>query len=152
MESGLVGSGWSIYYCGCLTLLLLVFNNLNKIKGTLDHEEECYYCEFPAIFNFGDSNSDTGGLTAAFPAAVSKPYGDTFFHEPVGRYSDGRVIIDFIGTYPLYKFYAFFSYAASINIHKPVYILTSYIICYMVLVMLDHMVGLHHLSLYIALV
>ncbi|KAL9369643.1 hypothetical protein Peur_040842 [Populus x canadensis] len=23
-------------------------------------------CEFPAIFNFGDSNSDTGGLAASF--------------------------------------------------------------------------------------
>ncbi|KAH1068034.1 hypothetical protein GLYMA_03G006100v4 [Glycine max] len=23
-------------------------------------------CNFPAIFNFGDSNSDTGGLSAAF--------------------------------------------------------------------------------------
>ena len=26
-------------------------------------------CEFPAIFNFGDSNSDTGGLSAAFGQA-----------------------------------------------------------------------------------
>uniref|UniRef100_A0A6N2KRS3 GDSL esterase/lipase n=1 Tax=Salix viminalis TaxID=40686 RepID=A0A6N2KRS3_SALVM len=23
-------------------------------------------CEFPAIYNFGDSNSDTGGISAAF--------------------------------------------------------------------------------------
>lgn len=55
-------------------------------------------CHFPAIFNFGDSNSDTGGLAAAFPHAVSEPYGETFFHETVGRYSDGRVLLDFIGT------------------------------------------------------
>ena len=26
-------------------------------------------CHFPAVFNFGDSNSDTGGLSAAFGAA-----------------------------------------------------------------------------------
>ncbi|XP_048331436.2 esterase-like isoform X2 [Ziziphus jujuba] len=55
-------------------------------------------CEFPAIFNFGDSNSDTGGLAAAFPAFLYKPYGETFFHKPAGRTSDGRLIIDFIAN------------------------------------------------------
>lgn len=52
-------------------------------------------CDFPAIFNFGDSNSDTGGLSAAFGQAPS-PNGETYFHHPAGRYSDGRLIIDFI--------------------------------------------------------
>ncbi|KAJ1422414.1 SGNH hydrolase superfamily [Sesbania bispinosa] len=55
-------------------------------------------CGFPAIFNFGDSNSDTGCMSAAFyPAAL--PYGETFFHEPAGRASDGRLIIDFIAQH-----------------------------------------------------
>ncbi|KAH9311366.1 hypothetical protein KI387_026401, partial [Taxus chinensis] len=52
-------------------------------------------CQFPAIFNFGDSNSDTGGFYAAFPG-LSLPYGMTFFHEPSGRASDGRLVVDFI--------------------------------------------------------
>ncbi|XP_047332939.1 GDSL esterase/lipase At3g26430 [Impatiens glandulifera] len=52
-------------------------------------------CAFPAIFNFGDSNSDTGGLSSAFGQAPS-PNGETYFHSPSGRYSDGRLIIDFI--------------------------------------------------------
>ncbi|KAK7829575.1 gdsl esterase/lipase [Quercus suber] len=52
-------------------------------------------CDFPAIYNFGDSNSDTGGISAAFYAA-GQPSGETFFHQPVGRASDGRLIIDFI--------------------------------------------------------
>ncbi|KAF2291392.1 hypothetical protein GH714_023551 [Hevea brasiliensis] len=52
-------------------------------------------CDFPAIFNFGDSNSDTGGLAAAF-SPPNSPFGETFFHMPAGRYSDGRLIIDFI--------------------------------------------------------
>lgn len=55
-----------------------------------------YASGFPAIFNFGDSNSDTGGLSAAFSPRNS-PYGQTFFQMPVGRCSDGRLIIDFIG-------------------------------------------------------
>ncbi|ESQ32842.1 hypothetical protein EUTSA_v10004667mg [Eutrema salsugineum] len=52
-------------------------------------------CGFPAIFNFGDSNSDTGGLSAAFGQAPY-PNGQTFFHSPSGRFSDGRLIVDFI--------------------------------------------------------
>ncbi|GMI75052.1 hypothetical protein like AT3G26430 [Hibiscus trionum] len=52
-------------------------------------------CSFPAIFNFGDSNSDTGGLSAAFGQAPA-PNGETYFHTPAGRYSDGRLIIDFV--------------------------------------------------------
>ncbi|KAI9093627.1 hypothetical protein K1719_027076 [Acacia pycnantha] len=52
-------------------------------------------CDFPAIFNFGDSNSDTGGLSAAFGQA-GPPHGESFFHHPAGRYCDGRLVIDFI--------------------------------------------------------
>ncbi|VVA94417.1 unnamed protein product [Arabis nemorensis] len=52
-------------------------------------------CHFPAIFNFGDSNSDTGGLSAAFGQA-GPPHGASFFGSPAGRYCDGRLVIDFI--------------------------------------------------------
>ncbi|XP_022759573.1 GDSL esterase/lipase At4g01130 [Durio zibethinus] len=51
--------------------------------------------EFKAIFNFGDSNSDTGGFWAAFPAQ-SGPFGMTYFEKPSGRATDGRVIVDFL--------------------------------------------------------
>ncbi|KAK7258552.1 hypothetical protein RIF29_24132 [Crotalaria pallida] len=57
----------------------------------LSHSE----CEFKAIFNFGDSNSDTGGFFSAFPAE-SGPFGMTYFKKPVGRASDGRLIVDFL--------------------------------------------------------
>ncbi|XP_066395106.1 GDSL esterase/lipase ACHE-like [Miscanthus floridulus] len=52
-------------------------------------------CHFPAVFNFGDSNSDTGGLSSLFGAAPP-PNGRTFFGMPTGRYCDGRLVIDFI--------------------------------------------------------
>ncbi|XP_050374175.1 GDSL esterase/lipase At5g14450-like [Argentina anserina] len=52
-------------------------------------------CHIPAIYNFGDSNSDTGGLSAVFHQLPS-PYGNTFFGKPSGRFSDGRLMIDFI--------------------------------------------------------
>ncbi|BBN15767.1 protein MpFUT [Marchantia polymorpha subsp. ruderalis] len=54
---------------------------------------------FPAIFNFGDSTSDTGNLAASFPGftpAEYPPYGDTYPGKPSNRYSDGRLLIDFI--------------------------------------------------------
>ncbi|KAL6978248.1 hypothetical protein U1Q18_041040 [Sarracenia purpurea var. burkii] len=52
-------------------------------------------CSFPAIYNFGDSNSDTGAFSAAiYPQ--QPPYGETFFRKPTGRASDGRLLIDFI--------------------------------------------------------
>lgn len=52
-------------------------------------------CDFPAIYNFGDSNSDTGSVSAVF-GRLHPPYGNTFFRKPSGRYSDGRLVIDFI--------------------------------------------------------
>jgi phospholipase/lecithinase/hemolysin len=51
-------------------------------------------CGFPAIFNFGDSNSDTGAASATF-GRLPPPNGRTFFGKPSGRYSDGRLMIDF---------------------------------------------------------
>lgn len=43
-------------------------------------------CDFPAIFNFGASNADTGGYAAAFPP-LPLPYGETYFHRSTGRFS-----------------------------------------------------------------
>ncbi|KAK1267900.1 GDSL esterase/lipase [Acorus gramineus] len=56
---------------------------------------------FPAIFNFGDSLSDTGNLKRINVSSVLRlvnrfPYGETSFNYPTGRFSDGRVIIDFV--------------------------------------------------------
>lgn len=57
-------------------------------------------CDFPAIFNLGDSNSDTGGLSASIIQAPW-PHGISYFHMPAGRYSDGRLIIDFMGMFSI---------------------------------------------------
>ncbi|KAL5701636.1 acetylajmaline esterase [Ranunculus cassubicifolius] len=51
---------------------------------------------YPAAFNFGDSNSDTGNLVAGTVAELDPPYGHTFFHQPSGRFCDGRLVIDFL--------------------------------------------------------
>ncbi|CAH2034203.1 unnamed protein product [Thlaspi arvense] len=59
---------------------------------------------FGSIISFGDSIADTGnliGLSAPgeFPLSAFPPYGETFFHYPTGRFSDGRLVIDFIAEF-----------------------------------------------------
>ena len=59
---------------------------------------------FTSIFSFGDSFADTGNWYLASPSpqhCFFPPYGQTFFHHVSGRCSDGRLIIDFIGSVSL---------------------------------------------------
>ncbi|WCJ43193.1 GDSL-like Lipase/Acylhydrolase superfamily protein [Euphorbia peplus] len=51
---------------------------------------------YPAVFNFGDSNSDTGDLTAALGFLLDPPNGQNYFKTPTGRFCDGRLIVDFL--------------------------------------------------------
>ncbi|KAL8236121.1 hypothetical protein R6Q59_017202 [Mikania micrantha] len=64
------------------------------------HANGCY----TSIISFGDSLADTGNLKRLVsptsnsqpPHFMFPPYGETFFHKPTGRCSNGRLIIDFI--------------------------------------------------------
>jgi len=49
----------------------------------------------PILINFGDSNSDTGGVLAGVGLPIGLPHGITFFHRGTGRLGDGRLIVDF---------------------------------------------------------
>ncbi|RVW72037.1 GDSL esterase/lipase [Vitis vinifera] len=56
---------------------------------------------FKRIYAFGDSYTDTGNTRSAtgpnaFTYVSNLPYGSTFFHHPTNRYSDGRLVIDFV--------------------------------------------------------
>lgn len=56
---------------------------------------------FGKIYAFGDSYTDTGNTGSAtgpssFSYVSNLPYGQTFFHHPTNRYSDGRLVIDFV--------------------------------------------------------
>lgn len=56
---------------------------------------------FDRIINFGDSISDTGNAYISSGNASTSigalPYGMTYFQKPTGRWTNGRVIIDFVG-------------------------------------------------------
>ncbi|XBI14784.1 hypothetical protein VPH35_057316 [Triticum aestivum] len=77
------------------TKLLMSVVLLVVLKRSAGARSDDSPCGFPAIFNLGDSNSDTGAFPALFPA-VQPPYGRTFFGMPAGRQSDGRLTIDFM--------------------------------------------------------
>lgn len=88
-KKGMVAVG--VVLVGAFSIFMAM--DQQKIMSTLDQSSGCH---FPPIYNFGDSNSDTGGRSAAF-TRVPPPYGMTFFGKPSGRFSDGRLIIDFMG-------------------------------------------------------
>lgn len=71
-----------------LTLFLLCFTLANSIDF-----------HYPAVFNFGDSNSDTGGLTAGLGFLLDPPNGQMYFKPPSGRFCDGRLIIDLLSNF-----------------------------------------------------
>ncbi|XP_024531379.1 GDSL esterase/lipase At3g26430 [Selaginella moellendorffii] len=79
------------------TLIPVVIVALVSLGQISRVASEC--ATFPALFNFGDSTSDTGGIQAAFPTfsqAEFAPYGMTFPGKPFLRYSDGRLGVDFL--------------------------------------------------------
>lgn len=55
---------------------------------------------YPAVFNFGDSNSDTGELTTGLGFELPLPYGQTYLKtSSTGRFCDGRLIVDFLSKF-----------------------------------------------------
>ncbi|PUZ55577.1 hypothetical protein GQ55_5G223600 [Panicum hallii var. hallii] len=56
---------------------------------------------YPRVFSFGDSLADTGNFRYYYgnnsgEPALRPPYGETFFRRATGRFSNGRLILDFI--------------------------------------------------------
>lgn len=50
----------------------------------------------PKLFVFGDSYADTGNIRKSLSSSWKQPYGLTFPGKPAGRFSDGRVLTDYI--------------------------------------------------------
>ncbi|OIT29725.1 PREDICTED: GDSL esterase/lipase At1g54790 [Nicotiana attenuata] len=73
----------------CFLHILALFFICLPLANTIDFN-------YPAVFNFGDSNSDTGGLVAGVGDRLEPPNGQTYFQKPSGRFCDGRLIIDFL--------------------------------------------------------
>ena len=50
------------------------------------------------LFVFGDSYADTGNVQKSVGSSWKEPYGITFPGKPAGRFSDGRVLTDYVGN------------------------------------------------------
>lgn len=78
---------FSLHISATFTILLLLSKSAN--------------CCFSRVFCFGDSISDTGNYLKSigdgYDPVRNLPYGETYFGHPTGRFSDGRIILDFIG-------------------------------------------------------
>ncbi|XP_071726519.1 GDSL esterase/lipase At1g28580-like isoform X3 [Rutidosis leptorrhynchoides] len=80
------------------------FTKLVMVLMLLNCTQDANGCYYKSIISFGDSLADTGNLKEELawkPKAQQyhfflPPYGETFFHKPTGRCSNGRLIIDFI--------------------------------------------------------
>ncbi|XP_021749086.1 acetylajmalan esterase-like [Chenopodium quinoa] len=80
-----------------LVFLLAIALSLHVIQGQVQPPID-------AIYQFGDSISDTGNLIrdnfiGEHSPFASLPYGQDFFHEATGRCSNGRLMIDFFAEY-----------------------------------------------------
>uniref|UniRef100_A0A1J3I7V0 GDSL esterase/lipase n=1 Tax=Noccaea caerulescens TaxID=107243 RepID=A0A1J3I7V0_NOCCA len=82
--------------------LVIFFLSTLFVITTVNSETQCR--NFKSIISFGDSIADTGNLLGLsdpndLPHVAFHPYGETFFHKPTGRFSNGRLIIDFMAEF-----------------------------------------------------
>ncbi|XP_039685791.1 GDSL esterase/lipase At5g03610 isoform X2 [Medicago truncatula] len=79
-----------------LPLLLLLFILSEVVEGT-KKSYGVYDKNSVKLFVFGDSYADTGNFMGS--PSYKQPYGITFPGKPAGRFSDGRVLTDYIGVF-----------------------------------------------------
>ncbi|XP_027942192.1 GDSL esterase/lipase At5g45910-like [Vigna unguiculata] len=101
-----------------ITILFTIIFTFGFLRNVLSRDTPL---PFEAIFNFGDSISDTGNSASHDPFPRNSPYGSTFFKSPAGRLSNGRLMIDFIaGAYGLPMLPAYLTIKKGTNIKKGV--------------------------------
>lgn len=87
----------SLYSLLCVATILLSSARCNNGEPSVPQHK--------ALFVFGDSLFDPGNnqyLTNGIkPQTSNWPYGETYFNYPTGRFSDGRILPDFIGLISL---------------------------------------------------
>ncbi|KAH7854212.1 hypothetical protein Vadar_011433 [Vaccinium darrowii] len=88
----------------CFFLLLL--SEMQGVQGSSSHHHRHRHHEHRAVYGFhpkelfvfGDSYADTGN-SPKNASSWEVPYGITFPGKPDGRYSDGRILTDFLAKY-----------------------------------------------------
>ncbi|XP_043703088.1 GDSL esterase/lipase At5g03610-like isoform X2 [Telopea speciosissima] len=85
-------------------VLLCLFNLLTGIQGfqsSVQHLQQNGHKRlgFSKLFVFGDSYADTGNIGKSVSSSWRPPYGITFPGKPAGRFSDGRILTDYIASF-----------------------------------------------------
>ena len=94
-------------------LLSLLIVSIRGVAGS------CY----TSIYSFGDSYVDSGNmqyLDADVFGCYVPPFGESYFHLPTGRCSNGRLIVDLTGTHTC--IYACLHYSLSFIYSTPNYV------------------------------
>ncbi|KAI9087597.1 hypothetical protein K1719_030467 [Acacia pycnantha] len=78
-------------------ILIAIFSFLSSFAVTVKGQTR----PFKKLYAFGDSFTDTGNTKSAsgpsgFGHVSNSPYGSSFFNHSTNRYSDGRLVIDFV--------------------------------------------------------
>ncbi|KAK9734062.1 hypothetical protein RND81_04G112100 [Saponaria officinalis] len=101
--------------------IIIFYSQLTIARDNLIASPPPQQPPFTRIYAFGDSYTDTGNTFSAKGPSGSLPYGMTYFHHPTYRYSDGRLVMDFVSDHlslpflPPYKNITNIEKAISVN-------------------------------------
>ncbi|KAH9674725.1 GDSL esterase/lipase [Citrus sinensis] len=99
------------YFIGIFPPLMFFFLLCLRLFEPLEHVErirqqqqvlghrQLYGFRPTKIFVFGDSYVDTGNIPKSVLGSWKEPYGLTFPGKPAGRFSDGRVLTDYLARF-----------------------------------------------------
>ncbi|GAU31756.1 hypothetical protein TSUD_22020 [Trifolium subterraneum] len=85
-----------LFILSCLSLVLVLLSGQFGLQVEAGHH---IHHRSKKLFVFGDSYVDTGNTNKSKPGSWKEPYGITSPGKPTGRFSDGRVLTDFIAKY-----------------------------------------------------
>ncbi|CAK9148637.1 unnamed protein product [Ilex paraguariensis] len=83
-------------------LFFLVFIFIHRAQAQVLTKQKISNTSVSALFVFGDSSADSGNNNFILTLAKAnfQPYGRDFVdHKPTGRFSNGRLVSDFISSY-----------------------------------------------------
>nr|DAD28784.1 TPA_asm: hypothetical protein HUJ06_030251 [Nelumbo nucifera] len=89
-----MGNQWKHAFVFHLFIFFFLLTGVQLVQSSSHHH---HHRLLSKLFVFGDSYADTGNNQKSTSRSWKVPYGTTFPGEPAGRFSDGRVLTDYVG-------------------------------------------------------
>ena len=87
-----------IVYIDSVFIFLFFAGQVSAVHNhTITEQKYLFHSRPTKLFVFGDSYADTGNNNRDKASSWKFPYGISFPGKPSGRYSNGRVLTDFLG-------------------------------------------------------